>query len=133
LMGNRYFTHVLGIVKTDIILAKDLKTVNRGTIAEIFAGLELLKAGNAHGKRQLYCWHREKPQSSAQIDYLIQKGSSIIPIEVKSGTQGGMKSLKLFMKEKKIKRGIRSSLENFSRESDFDIYPLYAVSNLFKT
>ena len=126
------FLHILGIERAKILLADDFKTVNRGALAEIFAGLELLKNGGTHARRQLYCWRREKAQSSAQIDYLIQQGSSIIPIEVKSGTQGGMKSLKMFMEEKNIRRGIRTSLENFDRKEYFDVYPLYAVSNLYK-
>ncbi|MCL2831730.1 MAG: ATP-binding protein [Treponema sp.] len=126
------FFHLLGIEKSEILLADNFKTINRGTAAEIFVGLELLKAAGTNTQRQLYCWHRDKAQSSAQIDYLIQKGQEIIPIEVKSGTQGGMKSFKIFMKEKNIKRGIRTSLENFSSEPDFDIYPLYAISNVYE-
>ena len=125
------FLHILGIDGAEILLARDFKTVNKGALAEIFAGLELLKNGGTHARRQLYCWHREKAQSSAQIDYLIQKGSLIVPVEVKSGTQGGMKSLGIFMKEKNISRGVRTSLENFAQENDFDIYPLYAISNLY--
>jgi predicted AAA+ superfamily ATPase len=125
------FLHILGIDKSEILITDDFKIVNRGALAEIFAGLELLKSGATHAQRQLYCWYREKAQSSAQIDYLIQRGSSIIPIEVKSGTQGGMKSLNLFMKEKNINYGIRTSLENFDRRENFDIYPLYAISNLY--
>jgi predicted AAA+ superfamily ATPase len=125
------FLHILGIEIAKILLSDDFKTVNQGALAEIHAGLELLKSGGTHARRQLYCWVREKAQSSAQIDYLIQSGSSIIPIEVKSGTQGGMKSLNIFMKEKNIKRGIRTSLENFAQEDKFDIYPLYAISNLY--
>jgi len=124
------FLHILGIDKSEILLADNFKTVNRGSMAEIFVGLELLKNGGNHARRQLYFWSREKAQSSAQIDYLIQRGSSIIPIEVKSGTQGGMKSLDIFMKEKNINRGIRTSLENFARKDTFDVYPLYAISNL---
>jgi len=125
------FLHILGIDKSQILINNDFKTVNQGALAEIFVGLELLKNGGTHARRQLYCWSREKAQSSAQIDYLIQRGSSIVPIEVKSGTQGGMKSLNIFMKEKNISRGVRTSLENFGQKSDFDIYPLYAVSNLY--
>jgi len=124
------FLHILGIDKSEILLAKDFQTVNRGALAEIFVGLELLKNAGNHARRQLYFWSREKAQSSAQIDYLIQRGSAIIPIEVKSGIQGGMKSLNIFMKEKNISRGIRTSLENFARKETFDVYPLYAVSNL---
>ena len=125
------FLHILGIERADILLAENFNAINRGTVAEIFAGLELLKSSDSHARRQLYCWHREKPQSSAQVDYLVQKGSSIIPIEVKAGTQGGMKSLELFMKEKNINRGVRCSLENFAQRENFDIYPLYAISNLY--
>ncbi|MCL2181286.1 MAG: ATP-binding protein [Treponema sp.] len=125
------FLHILGIDKTRILLSDDLKTINYGALAEIYAGLELLKNSGTHAQRQLYCWSREKAQSSAQIDYLIQRGTVIIPIEVKSGTQGGMKSLNIFLKEKNINRGIRTSLENFAIEDTFDIYPLYAISNLY--
>jgi predicted AAA+ superfamily ATPase len=124
------FLHILGINTAEILIADDFKTVNRGALAEIFAGLELLKSSSTHIQRQLYCWHREKRQSGAQIDYLIQRSSAIVPIEVKSGTQGGMKSLQIFMQEKNIRRGVRTSLENFAREERFDIYPLYALSNL---
>ena len=126
------FLHILGIDKSQILLTDDFKTINQGALAEIFAGLELLKNASNHAQRQLYCWIREKAQSSAQIDYLIQRGSSIIPVEVKSGTQGGMKSLNIFMKEKNISRGIRTSLENFGLKDNFDVYPLYAVGNLYK-
>ncbi|MCL2065859.1 MAG: AAA family ATPase [Treponema sp.] len=125
------FLHILGIEKSQILLAEDFNTVNRGALAEIHTGLELQKNGGTHARRQLFCWRREKAQSSAQIDYLIQKGSSIVPIEVKSGTQGGMKSLRSFMEEKKIDRGVRTSLENFAKKDYFDIYPLYAISNLY--
>ena len=125
------FLHILGIDKSQILLTDEFKTINRGALAEIHTGLELVKNGGNHARRQLYCWSREKAQSSAQIDYLIQRGSAIIPIEVKSGTQGGMKSLNIFMKEKNILHGIRTSLENFAKKDNYDIYPLYAISNLY--
>jgi len=125
------FLHILGIDMAKILLADDFKTVNKGALAEIFAGLELIKNGGTHARRQLYCWSREKAQSSAQIDYLVQQGTEIVPVEVKSGAQGGMKSLEIFMKEKNISRGIRTSLENFAKREKFDIIPLYAISNLY--
>jgi len=124
------FLHILGIDKSQILLSDDFKTINYGSLAEIFVGLELLKKGDTHAQRQLYCWNRERAQSSAQIAYLVQRGPEIIPIEVKSGTQGGMKSLNIFMKEKNIRRGVRTSLENFTQKDTFDIYPVYAISNL---
>ncbi|MCL2186418.1 MAG: AAA family ATPase [Treponema sp.] len=129
------FLHTLGM-RSEILPATDFSAVNRGSLAEIFTGLELLKAASCYTPSELYCWQRsanhDSPQGSAQIDFLVQKGSKIIPIEVKSGTQGSMQSLRLFMKEKRIDRGIRTSLENFGRYENIDIYPLYAIGNLVK-
>jgi len=129
------FLHSLGL-RAEILPASDFSAVNRGSLAEVFTGLELLKAASCYAPQQLFCWQRSaNPASShgsAQVDFLVQKGSSIIPIEVKSGTQGGMQSLRLFMKEKKIKRGIRTSLENFGQRDDVDIIPLYAIGNIVR-
>jgi len=129
------FLHSLGL-RSEILPAADFSAVNRGSLAEVFIGLELLKAASCYAPQQLFCWQRSaspgSPHGSAQVDFLVQKGSSIIPIEVKSGTQGGMQSLRLFMKEKNIKKGVRTSLENFGCREDIDIYPLYAIGNIVR-
>ena len=127
------FLQALGL-RAQPLLAQEFSAVNRGSLAEIFVGLELIKAASCYRPIELFCWQRSanagSQHGSAQIDFLIQKGYDIIPIEVKSGTQGSMQSLRLFMKEKKIKKGIRTSLENFGRSGDIDIYPLYAIGNV---
>ncbi|MDR3048310.1 MAG: ATP-binding protein [Elusimicrobiota bacterium] len=127
------FQRVLGLDTAQLYCADDFKIINRGALAEIFAGVELIKGASCYNPIQLYYWQREKKQSNAQIDYLIQRGETIIPIEVKSGTRGSMQSLHLFMKEKNIKRGARTSLENFAQYENIDVYPLYAVSNLMQS
>jgi hypothetical protein len=77
--------------------------------------------------------------SQAEIDYLSANGLSILPIEVKAGTQGGMKSLWMFMREKHLTDAVRCSLENFGQFTYKDkddnnavrnvsICPLYAMS-----
>ena len=85
---------------------------------------------------ELYYWQREAKGSTAEIDYLIAKDMQILPIEVKAGTQGGMKSLYYYMEQKNIHHAIRTSLENFGQiereASVIDIYPLYALSSLLK-
>jgi hypothetical protein len=87
-------------------------------------------------QQELFYWQRSanpgSSQGNAQVDFIVPKGSTIIPIEVKSGTQGSMQSLRLFMKEKNIDRGIRTSLENFGRYEDIDVYPLYAIGNVVR-
>jgi predicted AAA+ superfamily ATPase len=135
------FLQLLGL-RREILPAADFAAVNRGALAEIFIGLELIKNASCYTPQELFCWQRStghaakeaglnvSPRGNAQIDFLIQKGSAIIPIEVKSGVRGSMQSLRLFMNEKRIERGIRTSLENFGRNNNIDIYPLYAIGNL---
>jgi len=129
------FLHTLGL-RSEILPAADFSAVNRGSLAEIFTGQELLKASSCFSLQELFYWQRStdsgSSQSNAQVDFIVQKGSNIIPIEVKSGTQGSMQSLRLFMKEKHIKRGVRTSLENFGRFEDIDVYPLYAIGNVVR-
>jgi predicted AAA+ superfamily ATPase len=129
------FLHTLGL-RSEILPAADFSAVNRGALAEIFTGLELLKAASCYMPQELFCWQRSagsgSAQGNAQVDFLVQKGSGIIPIEVKAGTQGSMQSLRLFMKEKHIERGVRTSLENFGRYGDIDVYPLYAIGNVVR-
>ena len=126
------FLHTLGL-RSKMLPASDFSAVNRGSLAEIFSGLELLKAASCYAPCELFFWQRAAggvSRGNAQVDFIVQKGSNIIPIEVKSGSQGSMQSLRLFMKEKRIQRGVRTSLENFGRCGNIDIYPLYAVGNI---
>jgi predicted AAA+ superfamily ATPase len=117
---------------SDILISNDFDLVNKGNIAEIFVGLELLKNSSRYIPQQMYYWQREQRNNHAEIDYVIQKGEKIIPIEVKSGTSGKMQSMHLFIKEKQLEYGIRTSLENFTRYDKIRIYPLYAVGNILK-
>lgn len=105
---------------------------NRGALAEIFVGNELVKASNPFLTAKLYCWHRETKKSQAEIDYLVQVKESVIPIEVKSGSTGSMQSLRVFMEEKHCEYGVRTSLENFCTYENIKVYPLYAISNLLR-
>jgi predicted AAA+ superfamily ATPase len=130
LFDTGIFQRVLGLDISRILLSNDFKTINSGALAEIFAGLELLKASSCYYPISLYYWQREKRQGNAQIDFLIQKNEQIIPVEVKSGTTGKMQSLFLFLEEKKLEYGVRTSLENFAQYDKIKVYPIYAISNL---
>lgn len=122
---------LLNLDISDILSTNDLQIVNRGAIAETFVGAELIKAASCYSIQPLYCWHREKSGSNAEVDYVVQIGSAIYPIEVKSGFKGSMQSLRLFLQLKGIPKGIRTSLENFAMYDDILLYPLYAIKNIF--
>ncbi|NKB23286.1 MAG: DUF4143 domain-containing protein [Kiritimatiellae bacterium] len=119
----------LGLDLTSMLVAEDFHVVNRGAMAEVFAAQELRMGRTSRSPRDLYYWHREAKNSNAEVDYIIQHGAEVLPIEVKSGGSGSMQSIRLFMKERKIKKGIRTSLENFGEVDNIDIVPLYALGN----
>jgi predicted AAA+ superfamily ATPase len=129
LLDTGIFQRILGLSMADILLQDNFDAINKGAIAEQYAGLEILKAGSPYRTGSLYFWHREAKSSNAEVDYVIQHGQQIIPLEIKSGKQGAMQSLHLFLQEKRAPYGIRFSLENFAAYDNIRVYPLYAVGD----
>jgi predicted AAA+ superfamily ATPase len=132
LLDTGIFQRVLGLNVADVMLEDDFDVINKGSIAEQYTGLELLKAASCYRQELLYFWQREAKSSNAEVDYVTQKGQTIVPIEVKSGKKGTMQSMYLFMKEKKSSFGVRFSLENYSAYEKIKVYPLYAVSDFVR-
>ncbi|MBP5771702.1 MAG: ATP-binding protein [Bacteroidaceae bacterium] len=129
---------------TDLIVAgtaEDL--VNKGGLAEMVLGGELIKYNNPRSQHDLYYWENTADGTRSEVDYIIARDMKVLPIECKSGTSGKMKSLHLFMHNKHLTDAIRCSLENFALLESCDkkaddavrriqILPLYAISNLFQ-
>lgn len=121
---------LMGLNLSEHLIKEPVDLVNKGNLAEIFVGLELVAGMSGHSHPQLYYWHRESRASNAEVDYVIQDQERIIPLEVKAGTRGQMQSLHLFLQEKKLAFGVRLSHENFAAFDKLGIYPIYAVQNL---
>ncbi len=78
----------------------------------------------------LHYWHREQKTSTAEVDYVIQVGSDILPIEVKAGKTGRLKSIQVFLTEKKSPLGIRISEKELGLENNLLSVPFYLISHL---
>jgi predicted AAA+ superfamily ATPase len=74
----------------------DLHSFYRGKLAEQIVAQELL-AGEATTFKKPVFWVREKKQSNAEIDFLYTYDRHVIPIEVKAGASGSLRSLHQFM------------------------------------
>ena len=131
-MDTGLLQRILGLDLQNILMSDDLKMVNRGALAETFVGCELVKASSPYSTDPLFCWHREKKDSNAEVDFVTSIDGMVVPIEVKSGTKGSMQSMRIFMQQKNLSMGIRTSLENFGKLPDTNIIPLYAISNIVK-
>lgn len=130
---------------TELILAGATEElVNKGQITEMVAGWEIIKSLSPRTGHDLYYWENIADGAVAEIDYLTTKDMQVVPVEIKSGTTGKMKSLRLFMRNKHLLYAKRCSLENFGvlEFTDTDdthnadvlkhiyIHPLYCLSTV---
>ncbi len=90
----------LGLSHLSIINAPDWAWINRGSLAEQFIGQTLFQLFPTYQMPELYYWVREQAQASAELDYVWQYENQLIPIEVKAGKTGRLKSLHYFIHEK---------------------------------
>ncbi len=97
----------LGLSLHQLRSVSEISMINSGGMAEQLAGQLLRTVTPAYVPPSLYYWQRRKKSAEAEIDYVIQHENQVIPIEVKAGTTGTLKSLHQFMKEKKKTIAIR--------------------------
>ena len=95
ILDSGLMNYFVGIQK-EIIGTKDLNSIYNGSLIEHLIGQELLSfQSNLLGA--LHFWVREKKESNAEVDFIYKYDGLIIPIEVKSGKEGTLKSLHSFM------------------------------------
>lgn len=127
----------IGEITSEILTATANELTNKGAITEMIAGNELMRNNGPYYPQQLYYWIKEDRNSNAEVDYVIAKNGKILPIEVKSATKGGMKSLRVFMEAKHLTRAVRISLEPFGNikegDAEIKIIPLYSIKSLYNT
>ena len=80
---------------------QDPTLVNSGAVAEQFIGQHLLYSGPRHGTPVMYYWTREARNAAAEVDYLMAPARRVVPVEIKAGTTGSLRSVHQFLKEKR--------------------------------
>ena len=98
---------VCGLGWTVIEHMNETRLVNEGAMSEQFIGQHLqdLLAGSPN--RELTYWLREGRSTNAEVDYVAAFDGRIVPIEVKAGASGGLKSLHQFVAEKEVPLAVR--------------------------
>lgn len=128
-----------GDVASMILIGEQADLVNKGKVAELSAGWELVKASDVHHPYELYYWENLSKGATSEVDYVIPHRMQVLPIEVKAGTSGKMKSLRWFMAKKGLTHAVRTSLENFGTltwqdeegsDINVSIIPVYALGRL---
>ncbi len=99
----------LGLSLTKHKKAKEIIFTNKGGLAEQFVGQQLRFFATPLSDPCLFYWQRAGGRQG-EIDYIIGHENRIIPIEVKSGASGAMKSLHQFMAWKNLDLAIRFNI-----------------------
>jgi uncharacterized protein len=125
----------VGLVKrcnqldASLLLNEDIMLLNRGALAEQFVGQELLAYSASFDRGRLYFWARDD-HGRAEVDYIAAMGANIIPIEVKAGAVGKLRSLKQYLLEHENKMGVRISERPLSFDQGILSVPFYMIEAL---
>ena len=125
----------VGLVKrinqldASLLLNKDIMLLNQGALAEQFVGQELLATSSHFENTKLYFWARDE-SGGAEVDYVRLIGDQIVPIEVKSGKLGRLRSLQMYLETHDCTHGVRISVQALSMEKGVLTIPLYMVGEL---
>lgn len=138
--------HLGGMDWITLSAMSDTQLVTEGKLAEQFIGQHLLNLSPDPGLPRLTYWMREGRTTNAEVDYVWSRGSWIIPVEVKAGSTGTLRSLHQFVAEKHPPVAVRFDLSQpglhtvsctaATRRGVMDVtfdllsLPLYAVEEL---
>ena len=101
------FNFLCGLDWLAINALTDQQLINKGFLAEQLVGQQLLVDPEMRKKPSLTYWLREGKTANAEVDYVYSRANYIIPIEVKSGTAGSLKSLQQFMHLKESQLAVK--------------------------
>ena len=112
--------------------------INKGVVAEHFIGQHLLARASDNNERNLNYWLREGKANNAEVDYVIVSNGEIIPVEVKAGKSGALRSLHQFTATHSSRCALRFDLNLPSVQTvthdgnNYELYslPLYLVEAL---
>ena len=97
----------------------------KGAIAEQYVYQQLKSADDI----PIYYWSNDSSRS--EIDFVIQLGEYVIPVEVKAEKNLKAKSLNNFIQEYKSKKSVRTSLADYKlNDNNLHDIPLYAITNI---
>ena len=130
----------LGLDASVLARMDGTRLVNEGAVAEQFVGQHLQSFRGLAEAPQLHYWLRKGKANNAEVDYLVDFAGGVVPVEVKAGATGTLRSLAQFMKEKGPRTAFRFDLNPASRQTvasipsrglpayDLISLPLYAAA-----
>ena len=100
-------------INIELVQTKAIESLYQGRITEQVVGQQL-QALYAHKRNSFYFWYRDATGSTAEVDFILSLGQQIIPIEVKAGKAGTLRSLHACIDETQIEHTYRISSGPYS-------------------
>jgi hypothetical protein len=138
--------HVLGLDWTALSRMEEQQLINEGGLAEQFIGQHLVNISGGKDVPRMHYWLREGKSDNAEVDYVLSLSGKVVPVEVKAGKSGTLKSLHQFVHRRGLARAVRFDLNLPSEQNvthaistkkgvaevNFSLIslPLYAVEQL---
>jgi uncharacterized protein len=124
----KLYLHDVGLLSSmvklepkSLIYGTDLFLQFKGALTEQFVCMQLNNIENS----EIGYWTNDR--NTSEVDFLLQRNSDVIPIEVKAETNLKAKSFKLFCEKYQPKHAIRTSLSKYKQEAWMTNLPLYAI------
>ncbi len=118
--------HLRGLRAEFALAERDLLAIHEGALAEQFVGQEMCVSQQS----ELHYWAREARGSTAEVDYLAVVDGTILPVEVKAGAAGRLRSLHLLLERfPECPRGLVFSSRPYAElpEQRLTFVPLYGA------
>jgi len=106
--------YMLGI-QPNMLALKDLNTLYKGSLLPHLITQEIISLNKMNDKKPNF-WVREKKQSSSEVDLVLSYKNKVIPVEIKSGKAGSLKSLHQFVERTNHPYAVRIYAGKFNVE-----------------
>ncbi|RUM42221.1 MAG: AAA family ATPase [Desulfocapsa sp.] len=102
--------HICGVSHISIENMLNKRFINEGKLAEQFIAQHLNHLGSPNTSYPFTYWLREGRSANAEVDFLVQLNQTVVPLEIKAGKSGTLKSLLQFIYQKNLSHAVRFDL-----------------------
>ncbi len=107
-----------------LLEGNEIFTEFKGSFTEQFVLTEL----KSNKDIPVFYWSAQR--ATAELDFLVQLGINVVPIEVKAEENLQAKSLKSFVEKYNTKVNVRTSMSDYRKEDWLINIPLYSIGNI---
>ena len=115
---------MVGLRQRTLLDGNDAFTQFKGALTEQYVLQQLVTLSD------LGVYYYTNPRGSCEIDFVVDTGERIVPVEVKAEVNLQAKSLKTYREKFQPEVSVRTSMSDYKKEGWLTNLPLYVIENL---